>query len=74
MQDHSNIIPVATLGRSDIFIGKLELRSLTNVATGEVVPNIYNDTPLFNLGHRIALLKAWTRNRLRPVASRLRNR
>jgi Phytanoyl-CoA dioxygenase (PhyH) len=59
---------------SDFFIGKLKLRSLTNIATGEAVANIYIDTPLFKLGHRIGLLEAWTRNRLRPLASRLRNR
>lgn len=60
--------------QSDIFIGRLRLRSLTNIATGEAVPNIYIDTPLFKLGHRIALLQAWTRNQFRPLASRLRNR
>jgi Phytanoyl-CoA dioxygenase (PhyH) len=60
--------------QSDIFVGKLRLRGLTNIATGEAMPNVYIDTPLFRLGHRIPLLKAWTRNKLRPIVSRLRNR
>ena len=60
--------------QSDLLIGKLKLRSLTNIATGEGVPNIYIDTPLFKLGHRIALLEAWTRNRLRPLVNRLHKR
>jgi hypothetical protein len=40
--------------QSDLSIGKLKLRNLTNIATGKAVPNIYIDTPLFKLGHRIA--------------------
>jgi hypothetical protein len=60
--------------QSDIFVGKLSLRGLTNIATGEAMPNVYIDAPLFKLGHRIPLLEAWTRNRLRPIVSRLRNR
>jgi hypothetical protein len=38
------------------------------------MPNVYIDAPLSKLGHRIPLFKAWTRNRLRPIVSRLRNR
>jgi hypothetical protein len=39
--------------QSDIFVGKLRLRGHTNIATGEAMPNIYIDAPLFKLGHRI---------------------
>jgi hypothetical protein len=60
--------------QSDIFVGKLRLRGHTNIATGEAMPNVYIDTPLFKLGHRVPLLESWTRNRLRPIVSRLRNR
>jgi hypothetical protein len=63
-----------TPAQSDIFIGRLQLRALTNIATGKVMPNIYIDTPLSKLGHRAALLEASIRNRLRPFVSRLRDR
>jgi phytanoyl-CoA dioxygenase PhyH len=63
-----------TPAQSDIFIGNLKLRSLTNIATGQAVPNVYLDTPLFKVGHRFALLQARIRNRLRGLASRLRSR
>ena len=59
--------------QSDVFIGRLKLRGLTNIATGEAVSNIYIDTPLFKIGHKTALLEASIRNRLRPFVSWLRN-
>jgi hypothetical protein len=37
---------------SDVFIGKLEVRDLTDVVTGERVPNIYIDTKLSELVRR----------------------
>jgi hypothetical protein len=59
--------------QSDIFIGKLALRSLTNIATGEAVPNIYIDTPLFKIGHGSALLRAWRRKRLPSLGKMVSN-
>ena len=35
---------------SDVLIGKLKVRNLTNIATGTPVPNIYIDTELSDLG------------------------
>jgi Phytanoyl-CoA dioxygenase (PhyH) len=37
---------------SDVFIGKLEVRDLTDIATGEKVPNIYIDAKLSELDGR----------------------
>ena len=50
---------------SDVFIGKLEVRDLTDIATGKKVPNIYIDTKLSQLGGG-----DYTLQRLRP-SSRL---
>src|SRR5262249_51098353 len=36
--------------QSDTSIGKLKLRGLTNIATGDSVAHIYVDTPLFKIG------------------------
>jgi hypothetical protein len=57
---------------SDPSIGKLKLRSLTNIATGAEATNIYLDTPLSKLGYRMPLFEAWAKNKLRPLVSRLR--
>jgi hypothetical protein len=35
---------------SDVLIGKLQLRHLVNIATGELVPNVYVGAPLSKLG------------------------
>lgn len=53
--------------QSDMAIGKLALRSLTNIVTGDVTPNIYIDSPLYKLGHKVSLIKASAHNRLKQL-------
>ncbi len=62
-----------TPAQSDIPIGRLALRGLTDIATGASVPNVYVDAPLYTLGHPFSALGAWAKNQLRPLVRRRRN-
>jgi Phytanoyl-CoA dioxygenase (PhyH) len=59
---------------SDVAIGKLRVRDLIDIATGERVPNIYVDAKLSKLGagHRMKQVTAGIRRYIRPLVGRLR--
>jgi len=60
---------------SDMFVGKLQLRRLVNIADGKQVPNVYVDAPYASLGisFRFREFLATMRRSLSPIARKIRH-